>query len=71
MVTLHERQFRPDAGTARIANLWWAVALRGVGAVVLGTLAILWPGITLIVLVFLFAAYCIVDGVFSIILAVS
>lgn len=70
MATLHERLFDPGAGTARIANLWWAMALRGVGAIVLGTLAILWPGITLIVLVFLFAAYCIVDAVFSIVLAV-
>ncbi len=70
MATLHERLFDPDAGKARIANLWWAVALRGVGAIMFGTLALLWPGITLIVLVFLFAAYCIVDGVFSIVLAV-
>jgi uncharacterized membrane protein HdeD (DUF308 family) len=70
MATLHERLFRPDAGTARIANLWWAVALRGVGAIMLGTLALLWPDVTLITLVFLFAAHCIVDAVFSIILAV-
>lgn len=70
MASLHERLFDPDAGTARIANLWWAMALRGAGAVVLGTLALLWPDITLIVLVFLFAAYCVVDAVFSIILSV-
>lgn len=70
MATLHQRLFTPDAGTARIANLWWAMALRGAGAVVLGTLALLWPDITLLVLVFLFAAYCVVDGVFSIVLAV-
>lgn len=70
MATLHERLSAPAAGTARIANLWWAVALRGVGAIILGTLAVLWPGITLIVLVFLFAAYCVVDAVFSIVLAV-
>ncbi|MBD3744591.1 MAG: DUF308 domain-containing protein [Sphingopyxis terrae] len=70
MAPLHERLFDPDTGTARIASLWWAMALRGAGAVVLGSLALLWPDITLIVLVFLFAAYCVVDAVFSIILAV-
>ncbi len=70
MATLHQRLFAPDAGRTRIANLWWAVALRGVGAVVLGTLALLWPAMTLLVLVFLFAAYCVVDAVFSMVLAV-
>jgi uncharacterized membrane protein HdeD (DUF308 family) len=70
MVTPYERLLDPDAGTGRIANLWWAMALRGVGAIVLGTLAILWPGITLVILVLVFAAYCIADAVFSIVLAV-
>lgn len=37
-------------------------ALRGVAALVLGVLALLWPSITLLVLVSLFAAYALVAG---------
>ena len=70
MTALNERLLDPDAGAARIANLWWAMALRGVGAIILGMLAILWPAITLIILVLIFAGYCVVDAVFSIVLAV-
>lgn len=70
MVSLNERLLEFDAGTTRIANLWWAMALRGVGAIVLGTLAISWPAITLIILVLIFAAYCVADAFFSIVLAV-
>lgn len=70
MSKLYRRFFDPDASNARIAGLWWAMALRGVGAIVLGTLAVLWPGITLLILAGIFAAYCLVDAVFSIILAV-
>ena len=70
MATTVYRMLDPDRSNARIADLWWAMALRGVGAIVLGTLAVLWPDITLLVLAGIFAAYCAVDGVFSIILAV-
>jgi uncharacterized membrane protein HdeD (DUF308 family) len=45
---------------------WWALALRGTAAIVLGILAFLWPGITLTVLVWFFAAYLLVDGVFAV-----
>jgi uncharacterized membrane protein HdeD (DUF308 family) len=37
--------------------------LRGIAAVAFGILAILWPGITLLALAYLFAAYALVDGV--------
>ncbi|HEX7331342.1 MAG TPA: DUF308 domain-containing protein [Pyrinomonadaceae bacterium] len=39
--------------------------LRGVAAVVFGVLAVVWPGITLLALVFLFGAYAITVGVFA------
>jgi uncharacterized membrane protein HdeD (DUF308 family) len=48
-----------------LARYWWAVALRGVFAVLFGLMALIWPGITLIVLVALFGAYCLVDGVIA------
>src|SRR5262245_29344153 len=46
---------------------WWALALRGVAAVLFGLIAFLMPGVTLAALVLMFGAYSLVDGVFSII----
>lgn len=45
------------------ARNWWLLALRGVLAVIFGVIALVWPGITLAVLVLLFGAYALVDGV--------
>ncbi|GCE49377.1 uncharacterized membrane protein HdeD (DUF308 family) [Thermosporothrix hazakensis] len=44
---------------------WW-VALRGIIAILFGILAIVWPGMALFVLVYLFAAYALVDGIFAV-----
>ena len=46
---------------------WWIIALQGVAAIVFGILTLVWPEITLLVLVFLFAAYALVDGVLALI----
>ena len=44
---------------------WWALAIRGVAGILLGIAALAWTGITLVVLIALFAAYLLVDGVFA------
>ena len=49
---------------------WWIIALQGVAAFVFGILTLVWPEITLLVLVFLFAAYALVDGVLALIRSV-
>ena len=49
----------------RMSRDWWIIALQGVAAIVFGLLALIWPGITLLALVFLFGAYAIVDGVLA------
>jgi len=45
---------------------WTGLAWRGALAVVLGLVAFIWPGITLTALVYLFALYALLDGIFSI-----
>jgi uncharacterized membrane protein HdeD (DUF308 family) len=45
---------------------WWAFVARGVLAVLFGLYALLFPGVTMLSLVLLFAGYCIADGIFAI-----
>jgi uncharacterized membrane protein HdeD (DUF308 family) len=49
----------------RMSRDWWIIALQGAAAIVFGLVALAWPGITLLALVFLFGAYAIVDGVLA------
>ena len=46
---------------------WWVLLLRGAAALVFGVLAFASPGTTLEALVFLYGAYALIDGVFSLV----
>lgn len=48
---------------------WWAFVIRGVLAVLFGVIALFLPGVTMLSLVLVFAAYAIADGVFAIVAA--
>jgi uncharacterized membrane protein HdeD (DUF308 family) len=50
-----------------LARNWWALALRGIVAVLFGIAALIWPGGAVTALVLLFGAYMLVDGIFAII----
>src|SRR5438445_4202124 len=50
---------------------WWALALRGALAVLFGVAAFVMPGLTLVVLIALFGAYALIDGVLAIVAGVK
>jgi uncharacterized membrane protein HdeD (DUF308 family) len=50
-----------------LARNWWALALRGLVAVMFGLLTFFLRGITLVTLILLFGAYALADGIFNVI----
>ncbi len=59
-----------EAMNGVLARNWWAVAARGVAAMIFGLAAILLPAATLLSLLLAFCAYMLVDGVLTLIAAV-
>lgn len=50
---------------------WWALVLGGVATVTFGIAAVFWPGLTLLVLLYLFSAYVLVSGVVNLTAGIS
>ncbi|TMD86491.1 MAG: HdeD family acid-resistance protein, partial [Chloroflexi bacterium] len=50
-------------------NYWWLVLLRGIISVLFGIVAIVWPGPTLLFLIYLFGAYVLIDGITAVVVA--
>ena len=46
---------------------WWALALRGVAAILFALIAFFWPGITATALIFVFGFYAVLDGIFALV----
>jgi uncharacterized membrane protein HdeD (DUF308 family) len=53
-----------------LAMNWWSLLIRGILAIVIGLVAVSFPGITLGALVILFGAYALLDGTMAIVGAV-
>lgn len=62
-------QTRFDEMSRILASNWWAIALRGVFAVVFGIVALFMPAVAILSLVLVAGAYFFIEGVFGIISA--
>jgi uncharacterized membrane protein HdeD (DUF308 family) len=47
---------------AAAARLWWVLVLQGILGIAFGVLAILFPGLALVTLAYIFAIWAIVSG---------
>lgn len=50
-----------------VKDMWWLLVIRGIILLLFGLMAIIWPGITLVVLAFIFGLYLIAAGVVDVI----
>src|SRR5215510_7980549 len=54
-----------------LAENWWLLLLRGIASVLFGVLAFIWPGLTLVALIFLWGAYAVIDGAIALWAAIT
>ena len=52
-----------------LARHWWVFAIRGVLGILFALIAFFKPGVTMLSLVFVFAAYVVADGLFAVVAA--
>jgi uncharacterized membrane protein HdeD (DUF308 family) len=56
-----------ESGLAAIGKHWGLVLTLGIVSVLIGIMALVWPGVTILVVAILLAAYLIVSGIFQIV----
>jgi uncharacterized membrane protein HdeD (DUF308 family) len=59
----------PAGLVTTLARNWWAIALRGAVAILFGIVSFAWPELTVVVLVALFGAWALIDGVLLLVAA--
>jgi uncharacterized membrane protein HdeD (DUF308 family) len=58
-------------GVEQITRNWWLLLLRGLASILFGILALAWPRTTILALTFLFGAFALTDGIFSLVAAIT
>lgn len=53
-----------------VCSRWWILLIRGLFAIAIGILAMAWPALTLLALVWMFAVFIVADGVASVALGI-
>lgn len=54
-----------------LKDMWGALAVRGMAAILFGIAAVFWPQITLVTIVYLFGAYILVSGVVNLVVGLT
>lgn len=57
-------------GNRKGSTPWWALALQGIAGIAIAVLTLVYPGITVVALMYLIAAWSIISGVLSIVTAI-
>ncbi|HSX30322.1 MAG TPA: DUF308 domain-containing protein [Candidatus Saccharimonadales bacterium] len=60
-----------DSTDAQLSHLTGGLVLRGVVAILFGIAAVFWPGITLLTLLYLFATFLLIGGVFELVYGIG
>lgn len=60
-----------DSTMSTMSNLTGGLVLRGVVAILFGIAAVFWPGLTLVTLLYLFAVFLLVSGLFNLVFGIS
>jgi uncharacterized membrane protein HdeD (DUF308 family) len=64
-MTMSAPTLTPPTLLNTLSRYWWLVLLRGIAFIAFGVLAFMWPGPTIALLVLLYGAFALVDGVLA------
>lgn len=56
---------------ATLKDMWGALALRGMAAILFGLAAVFWPGLSLVTLVYLFGGYIVISGLVNLVVGLT
>jgi uncharacterized membrane protein HdeD (DUF308 family) len=58
-------------GVQVVRRNWWLLAVRGLLSIILGLIVLFLPGIALLALVYVFAAYMLIDGIMAVVTSIQ